>query len=506
MRRNLFVSFGVVTVAFLIILVSCRKINMATDVGQGLIPEVDNVHTFDTTIEVLTYNHLFTSANDTFNTVRSDEQFLGLIENDPIFGKTDARMYFQIIPRQSLRNVPSKRYLDSVVLYVDYVETYGDSTIPQTIQVSEIRPTYDFKFIINRDSSDAYSIRSNNIDVFSNVLATKSIIPSTLDDSIYYWQDSLVKTANVLSIKLDNSLGERLLSLDSASIVNDTLFKQNFNGFALRSTNGGNAVLGLSLLSERTRVAVFYKYESTSNADLDTTVANFALASTSAAAANYVGRNYSGTQMAASVGDNIADQFVYIQNTPGAYALLKIPALAGMSNRIVHLAELQAEAIADPSDQLFYPPKLFIDAYDNTSNINYNLPFVFNDFLSSGTISELGLFAFGYDSISKNNGSNTVTAWNFNVTRYVQNIVNGKRRATDLRLYAKPLFNIVDTLEYNSDNGYVKVAQPLEVHTVQSRSPNVSTEVVSPLVGRVRLGGGSHPTQRMKLRIVYSKI
>lgn len=504
MRRNIFVSPGVVAIAFVLILASCRKINLATDVGQGLIPEVDNIHTFDTTIEVQTFNNIFTAASDSFNSLGTDEQFLGLINNDPIFGKTDARMYFQTLPVAKLQNVPAKRYLDSVVLYIDHIETYGDSTIPQTIQVSEISPSFPFKFTTNRDS--AYSIRFNGFTT-TNILGSTTIAPVSLKDSVLIWPDT-VKTSRLLRIKLDPAFGQRLLALDSLTIGNDTLFKQQFNGFAIKSINGGNAAMGFDLLSARTRLALFYKYDNPTVAnDLDTTVANFVLSGTSAAVSNYIGRDYSGTQIATNSGDNLADQVTYIQNAPGTYALLKIPALANMSNRIIHLAQLQAQSVYDATDTLFYVPRLFIDAVGGNGK-NFNLPFVFNDYFSEGTIGLNGLALFGFEGLPKKDaGNNTIKEWKFDLTRYVQNVVNGKRPPYDLRLYAKPIFNVADTLEYRTaDNNVVKTPVTVAIRIPQSRALSVSSTLVSPLVGRVRLGGGSHPTQKMKMRIVYSKL
>jgi len=65
---------------------SCKKINEATELGGDLIPAVDNVTTFDTTLTVEAYNFLFTDQDDT--TTSSVSQFLGNINNDPLFCKT----------------------------------------------------------------------------------------------------------------------------------------------------------------------------------------------------------------------------------------------------------------------------------------------------------------------------------------------------------------------------------------------------------------------------------
>ena len=206
----------VLTAAFL----SCNKINLPTELGQDLIPPVDNIHTFDTTLEVETYNKIFTFAEDSARSIYSDEQFLGVM-NDPIFGKTDAQMFFQLVPengKSTFNNVPGKRYIDSVVLIVRYLETYGDTTIPQTISVSELSVSNNFKASGLQDS--AYSMRENNF-ITTNFLGSREILPSTLNDSIIdvRGQDT-VPVANQLRIKLNNSFVARLLDYDTTG-VND---------------------------------------------------------------------------------------------------------------------------------------------------------------------------------------------------------------------------------------------------------------------------------------------
>ena len=100
--------------------VSCNKINLPTELGQDLIPPIDNIHTFDTTLEVETYNGIFDPLSDTFRTTISYPQMLGKITNDPIFGKTEGRLFFQVSPGNTFpfKNRPGSLYLDSVVLII----------------------------------------------------------------------------------------------------------------------------------------------------------------------------------------------------------------------------------------------------------------------------------------------------------------------------------------------------------------------------------------------------
>ena len=114
--------------------------------GSDLIPPVDNVTTFDTTLSVETINLLFSDSEDT--TSSGVLQFLGNINNDPLFGRTEGRMYFQVAPSTARRPFPfidksNLVGLDSVVLVLGYNNTYGDTMQAQQVAVYEIPNTVD---------------------------------------------------------------------------------------------------------------------------------------------------------------------------------------------------------------------------------------------------------------------------------------------------------------------------------------------------------------------------
>lgn len=483
----------VVTVAF----ISCNKINLPTELGQDLIPPIDNIHTFDTTLEVETYNGLFDPALDSFRTGVSFPQLLGVIDNDPIFGKTDARMFFQVSPATyPFKNRPGSLYLDSVVLIIDHQNSfiYGDTLLPQTIQVSEIDQSNDFRY------DSLYKI--NSLFTTTGILGSKTFIPASLKDSVQvinYPDTSLV--ANQLRIKLDNSFGLRLLDYDSTGANDgystDSVFRTRFKGFALQSVGGGNTLIGTYLNSATTQLVVYYRYNNvTTPTDIDTAFAAFSFYNGENAIANYINRDYSGTQVLTGSGDLVQDPVVYIQNTPGTYANIKIPGLKNFPNSIIHLAELQMESIYDVSDTIFYaPPNVFLDVYDSTAEKFKLVPYVFGyggtslsgyeNFYSTRNLNQIyygALDPFG----------NKVRQLRFNITRYAQHVVSDKIPYYMMRVYAPAATGL-----------------PLG-----DLSPVVTTNFAIPQsnfygiagIGRVRFGGGNHPTQKMKLRIVYSKL
>ena len=152
----------VLSAAIIIFLISsCKKLNDATTLGGDLIPVVDNISTFDTTLEVEAYNGTFSLAGPDVDSLRSrgvDIQYLGNITNDPLFGTSSGTIFAQLKPATyrysfGFSNPDSLVGLDSVVLVLKYVHTFGDTVGPQSVNIYEIDQASDFK----RDSS--YLIR-----------------------------------------------------------------------------------------------------------------------------------------------------------------------------------------------------------------------------------------------------------------------------------------------------------------------------------------------------------
>lgn len=486
-------AFSLLAVCSIVIFFSaCNKINEATDLGSGLIPPIDNINTFDTTLEVQAYNGLFTALEDSLALSNgSDIQFLGNINNDPLFGKTEASMYFELKPGSYKYSFPFSKSdlvaLDSVVLVLGYSGTYGDSILPQQVGVYEIPTTQSFRF----DSS--YSIYKNNITAGSALGPLKTVIPQTLDDSVFPYNE---KASNQLRIPLYNSFGQRLLNYDSTNAyATDSAFKTYFNGFAVMPQNNGvaNALMGFSLGDTNTKLSLYVRYK---NADkVDTAVINFRLTQYSASA-NYINRNYAGSQLASYQGGTEPDDLLFIQNTPGSYATIKIPGLKTLNNRIVHRAELIVEEVADPLDKVFTPPQyLYLDAYDSAKSSYGTIPYDLGTTPATGYLhSSLPIYqianasAFGMSRKAATDASgNPISVWQFDLSRYVQHVVNNTQPAYTFRLSA-PFF-----VGEAYRNGATDPLVAIPVNTNYA-------------VGRVRVGGGNHAAQRMRLRVIYSKL
>jgi hypothetical protein len=480
---------------------SCKRIHDSTELGDDLVPTVDNVNTFDTIVTVETYNDSFTIGNvnalinDSSRIAKSGTHYVGTA-NDPLFGQTDARIFMELKPpayKYFFEQPKDSLTVDSAVLVLDYVNTYGDTNILQTVNVFEIAnlPSNVFK----TDSN--YLIRRNDL-TYTTLLGSKTFAPNTLNDSIKVYLDT---TKNQLRIRLNQGPGTEYIANkflkvfdSSGAYSSDSAFRANFKGFAVVPGGGGNALMGFNLAGGKTKLALYYKFKK-NGVDRDTVrYFGFNLANgviPSSANANYIRRNYSGSPAGFSFagGTTVQDDLIYLQNTPGTFARIKIPGLATVPNRVVHRAELIIEQIYHPSDEIFYKPDyLMLDVLD-TSLKNYRyMPYDFT-FDATNAPNLIGFGSIG--RITDDGLGNRVATWKFNVSRYVQNYFTRREPLHEMRLMApyvvfdiyKPNLNVVgyfNGVGLNSSIG----------------------------IGRVRVAGGSYsdPTKRMRLRIVYSKI
>jgi hypothetical protein len=460
----------------LIIYTSCTKVD-TTDLGNNLIPAVDNVHTFDTVIEVQTDNLLY---SDTTRLYGQQPLALGVIGDDPVFGNTRSSIYLSLSPA-SFGTYPFVKKdtvaIDSVVLSLTYSALYGDSMSSQRFEVFQIDPSSNFG-----DSAN-YLISRPEFPVVNSAIGSKTVNFHTLNDSIYYVNvKDTVKTVNELRIPLDVNFARMFVNYDtSVQYKNDTNFRKNFRGLAVKVNEGAspvkNALAYFNLTGGNTKLTFYCRVQN--NGKTDTIAPAFTF---SGHMANLIRRtpghdyqNYLNTP-------GTSDDKVFLQSAPGSYGFIKIPGLENMSNRTIHRAELIMEKIPSAQDNFYTPPPvMFIEGINPAGDSAFTIR---GDFV----VTNQGL---GYDLASLD-GVYRNDKYIFNLSRYVQSIVTRKLRNYGLRIYApfvtKPYFETLTGV-------------------AQAFPPNFYLFINTPIAsGRVVVGGGSHPEKKMRLRIIYSKI
>jgi len=481
-------SFFFIAALFITGFTSCKKINEATDLGDELIPVVDNVNTFEVALNTITDNRLY---NDTTKVGYGDYVAAGDI-TDPEFGQTHANFYFNILPSSlgvnPFINKDTARVIDSVVLSLAYQGAYGDtSSGTQTLRVFEIDPNIPFR-------ADTplykYADPTTEFATAGSELGSKTFSINSLDDTIKIIRKDTAKVANVVRIKLQNSLGERFAQYDVTNgplggYYNDTTrgvipganFRKLFKGLAIKSDNSGNVLTYFSLVNTaKTKLTIYYKIVH-GNGIIDTLSTDF-YHSTSGQS-NFIKRTPGGNWSNYLNNGLSSDDKIYLQSSPsGSYASVLIPELATLGNKVVHKAELIVTKISSPLEDKFFPPaQLFLD---RTNSETPDTSFLLYRDLAPLQDGSLDFNTFG--------GFLKSGEYRFNITRFVQGVLTRHEPIDTLRLYAP----------FRTTN------------FAPAFSGNASFEVLDRIAGgRVVLAGGNYlanPGQRLKLRIIYSNL
>ncbi len=479
----------------------CTKLDTTT-LGSDLIPAVDNVNTFADTFDIKTAQGIF---DDSFKIFRNENNVLGLINNDPVFGSTDARIFLQLKPGfyPYYFGNPGDTLIgvDSVVLGLSYKGVWGDTTQLQNLEVYEITDqffgdsVFQYKDIRYQPATGSL-VGSATIDL--RTVSGKKIIANGKDS-----------VTSQVRIKLSDAFRNALFGQDSLAISpsgnnafrNDSLFRKAYKGLAVKSSSG-NALMYINLTDASTRLEVHFRRKNAGKTD--TTYNRFALNTADlgtnlpSASSNYIRRNYS-----AQVTNNVTTlnpTALYLQTGPGTYANLTIDSLSNLSNRIVHRASIYIEQ--DPvdllTDSIFSaPPYMYLDLIDTGATkwkpVYFDLsPNTVYDpdnrtgfpyFPGDGTVDHN--YFGGFAKTRFNALGQKVVYYDINVTRHVQQIATKRTPNYRMRLY--PAFRMY----YPQYPGATEIPYDNPV-----------------AFGRIKVKSGHHPDQRSKMQmvIIWSKL
>ena len=459
----------------------CTKIK-STDIGADLLPAIDNITTFDTTFEVVAST--FLTSDSMLPKLGRDingnvgQFILGHISNDPQFGKTTASIFFEVKPDSypfAFETVRDSLVFDSVVLCLRWTNTFGDTNAIQQVNVHRITELLKADTVYNTGKSVRYG----------ELLGSKTFSPSELNDSLYLFKQNIDRQ---LRVRLNSNFGRSLLSFDtsaSSPFNNDSLYRDFLKGFALIPQTAGtqaNALMSFAMSDTATYLRLYYKFKK--DGKTDTTHKDFTFNTLyGGAGINNIARSYNGSEASLHIGLRPrGDSLLYIQADPGTYSLLKFPGIDEFKqkkgNVIVHLAEISMQEVPTPGRRpnIFTTPEyLYLEMFDSSSR--KLLPFLSDGFLNGKF--ESYLFGGQRRYIADRN-NNFVSAYKMNITRYLQGIVTRNNPNLQLKLFAPFSLRYEDLFITFALN-------------------NLSR-------GNIVLGGGNHASDKIKLRVVYSKL
>ena len=469
---------------------ACTRIE-TSELGLGLLPSMDAYNTKDTVLEVITET---LERTDSMRVYPTDDHVLGNITNDPIFGTTNASMYFQVKPSFFpffIAGSKDSLVVDSAVLILSYKGFYGDTSKPVKVQLKRISaatPLTPLKLYAS-NYPELYNFKTDQN------LGETTVDFAKINDSLNTRFEASSKT---IRIKLSKSFATQFLKeFDSSNAYrSDTTLRAFFPGFALTADESANknVLLKINLIDTNTKLALYYNTNATGTRDTAVVKFNFSIYSNGDV--NFIKRNRTGAEIAKHIDKVANDSLVYVQTSPGTMVKVNIPGLKNFANKIIHRAELIAEQVPDAAgagsleSQLLPPRYLFLGTYDSVSKTFGNVP---NDF--QGTTSGSSFMQFGGGLIYKSiDGYDNVASYNFNISRYVQGVISRKETLFDFRIIApvNDSITLVPPYPYNKE-------APIQDYLTTAIGNQAAT-------GRVVLGGGSRKNFRMRVRIYYSDI
>jgi Domain of unknown function (DUF4270) len=495
--KQVLISIGLLN----FVLIGCTKIEKTT-MGGDLIPAVDNVTTFDTILDVVSNNYI---PQDSTRLNAGNDHMIGGIADDPQFGKTSARMFFELKPPNYpflFESHDSIMLFDSAVLVLKYQGHYGDSSDPVNFKLYQTQSKIEPDLTV----VPKYTLKPGLTANYSILWGEKTMRANQYDDTVYIKRGEKItsKVINQLRIPLNKALAEALFKVDTNNIYkNDSTFESYLPGFALEAQGSPKALHYFLLTSTDTKLEFYYRAKR--GGELRDTISRSFVFNANCGHAVDFKRDHSGAEINDYLVQNPTSGVpqVYIQGTPGTMATIDIPGLKTLSNRVLHRVELRVTEITENSgaySQLTAPAAIYLDGeYENEPGNFRGIPYDLNPFGKYYCYPATGVdFAyFGGTRKSVKIDGDSLNRYTFNITRYVQSMITRNEPSFKLRLSA-PFYMVYK----DCSSGFA--SYPSQVFPFQTGG------VFWNQVGesRIRVAGGNHPDEklRMQVRVIYSKL
>jgi hypothetical protein len=388
---------------------SCKK-KTPENIGLPFLPGSDLLNAnFTDTLTLRTH----TVRDDSLRTDEVTPMLLGVI-NDPVFGLTRSSLFTQIALSKTNPSFGNNPILESAVLSLVYnnKQYYGNLSTAQKFDVYEVSQN------LYKDSS----YYSNKLSQYytTQIIGSANVIPD-VNDSV------MVGTSKFpphLRINLSTVMFQHFLDdpAYTASYNSNASFISVFKGIYIKSSSapssGQGAILYFDLASAYTRLTLYYHNDS-----IDSLSCNFPITKDVCARYTHFEHDYSsvsGITNQLNTADTIQESYVYVQPMAGIRTKITMPYLTSMfGGHKVAINKAELVLPVDPAsfsgtDSVFSPhSKLVVTIADNVLHI---LP----DYFEGASY-----FGGDYDVSARE--------YRFNISRYVQQVLNGTK--ANLGLY-----------------------------------------------------------------------
>ena len=442
--------FLILLVSISISITSCDESSV---VGLDVQPANDLLSVdYQDTITLITKTIRVDSLRTDESLILTADALLGIYK-DPVFGTTTASLYTQLRLPTNNPLFGTDPIIDSVILSLVYDPVYYGKRqrVEQIVNVYQVLE--DIKGENTYYSDDTLTV--NTLDLAGN----------------YGFVPDPTKSVTILSevlkpqlrIPLDNPFGQSILS-NSTDLVSNTTFQSFIKGLYITTegspilTTGDGNILRFKMADAQTKLTLYYHNASDDSLKYD-------LALGSVARFSHFTHDYStgidadlAAQLSTSPLPPAQNDVVFIQSMAGVKTSIELPYIMNLIQSggiAINKAELVIKADLTPNatyllDTFAAPAKLVLFGI-NDDGTNYVLPDA-----NEGD----NYFGGSYNS--------TTHEYRFNIARYIQQVLTGKRKNNGLHLLAG------------------------------SGAINANRVVIG--------GGGSGSLYRMKLNIGYTKL
>lgn len=404
MIQKIFIRYRLFALIVLLIaaMTACEE---NTDLGMDVLPATDLINVKN----LVERNSIssFTYREDSVQTDEPSRTLLGTFD-DPEFGKTsiDFATQFRL---QFFPDYGTNPVVDSVKLFLYYRGVYGDTVTPQTFKVYELESPLDVDAEYYQNV-DLKSYASDQL-IGEEIYTPQVRVDSTSSDTLF----------SLITIPLDNSLGEKLINADSLQMINNDVFLEYFKGLYIEAEKEdaeGGAILQLDAASsssfQGSALVVYYNNDENMDAEEPDTLLNPYVITEFSARVNSIEHDYSETEFFEGLNSETSeDSLIYIQSTGGLRSKIYIDDLTNWKdsvNTAINKAELvfQVDTLASEVDKYPPPRQLLFTVLDEDGREFLPVDYLFSPVFYGGALNTEDY------------------TYSFNITQHVQQIIDGE--------------------------------------------------------------------------------
>lgn len=419
-------SLAILVVCSLFILTSCKEPTIS-----GVETPTEDDFNF---AKVDTFTVFATTVNeDTIITRNYPRGLVGHI-NDNVFGNITNHSYVQFLPSTLSKDFGENPIVDSVklVLFLDKVGggAYGNGSQNFNVYIKEIDTSSKFVSTTKYNTKD--TLKTYNFNLTNSVFSPIAKYTALLEE-----KDSI---RTFMNIRIDNTLGTKLINSKKTT---ESDFLNHFAGMKIsaypQNTNDFGGVIYFNIRDGRNKIRVYY-HTTINNIAKDSLFFDYVVNTNLCTSFNSVNKTYNNANPyylnqlsdSAQAKSNYlykSDSLLFLQGLNKSKIRIQIPFFKNFIKKglVIHKAKLIIPINTDLNSDIKLIPGVTILTGFSKPNVNFILP-------DNSSPSDN---YFGGVHLTKSK------EYTFNITRYLQSIVNNPSKA----FYGFYFFNINSPIE-----------------------------------------------------------